>query len=251
VASLRCGPGWPRRMHPLRDEERTSRFPRSQAHSPGNGGEGDHRCRVRLRTVGRDSAVSAAIIHDKRERICECCGITSIGRNSRRYCSRQCAVATGIGPRPRPVEDRFWQKVHRIGSLECWRWRGAHVPDGYGSFLLRSNGAGSARFVKVHRLAWVLAHGVIPEGMHVCHRCDVRDCVNPRHLFLGTNSDNVADRVAKGRSAHLRGARNPRAKLTPEAVAEIRATPGVTRKFALRFGVARVQIQRARRGDTW
>ena len=251
MASLRCGPRRARRMRPLRDEERTIHFPRSEADGPGHRSTGHNRCGIRLCAVGADSTVSAAIIHDKRERICECCGITPIGRNSRRYCSRQCAVAGGIGPRPRPVEDRFWQKVHRIGSLECWRWRGAHVPDGYGSFLLSSNGAGSARFVKVHRLAWILAYGVIPEGMHVCHRCDVRDCVNPRHLFLGTNSDNVADRVAKGRSARLRGARNPRAKLTPEAVAEIRANPGVTSEFALRFGVARVQIQRARRGDTW
>lgn len=86
---------------------------------------------------------------------------------------------------------RFAAQTER--SDGCWRWKGTHIWNGYGRF-----GVGGAH-VLVHRFAYEQAFGPIPEGMWVLHRCDVRDCVRPDHLFLGTVIDNVHDMMAKGR----------------------------------------------------
>ena len=149
----------------------------------------------------------------------------------------------------------FWAKVDRRGPDECWPWKGGHVPDGYGVICLPMElGRWGWGTVKVHRYAYFLEHGSLPPaGLQVLHRCDVRDCVNVAHLFVGTNADNVADRVSKGRSASQRGERNPRAKLTPAQVAEIRAMGGGTNTaiLAARFGVSMMTIQNAIAGRTW
>lgn len=89
------------------------------------------------------------------------------------------------------IEDRFWAKVDRGG--ECWLWTAGRDSSGYGS--LRT---GHTK-VSAHRLSWQLHHGQIPPGQNVLHRCDNPRCVRPDHLFLGTQADNVADMVAKGR----------------------------------------------------
>ncbi len=157
------------------------------------------------------------------------------------------------GPKPRPAAVRFLEKVAVAGPDDCWRWVGAHASGGYGSMLVSSYG-GRIRLrlsMRVHRFAWLHWIGPIPDGQHVCHACDVRDCVNPRHLFLGTNADNVADRVKKGRSAVQRGESNPRSKLTDAAVREIRSVIGRTRELAAKYGVSREMVQRARSGQFW
>lgn len=92
--------------------------------------------------------------------------------------------------------ETFWSKVDTTG--ECWLWLAARIPPyGYGNFGGTQDGV---RWVKLaHRHAYELAHGPIPEGMWVLHRCDNPPCVRPDHLFLGTHADNMRDMVAKGR----------------------------------------------------
>lgn len=94
-----------------------------------------------------------------------------------------------------PWQERFWKYVEKTDG--CWWWRGACQGDRlrYGFMS-----AGSvARRIKAHRLSWELAHGEIPTGLCVCHKCDNPLCVRPDHLFLGTQKDNSQDMVRKGR----------------------------------------------------
>jgi hypothetical protein len=85
--------------------------------------------------------------------------------------------------------EEFWSLVQKGKRDECWLWQAGHFTHGYGSY----------RQDYAHRIAWRLRYGPIPEGMCVLHRCDVMGCCNPRHLFLGTQADNLADMRAKGR----------------------------------------------------
>lgn len=90
-----------------------------------------------------------------------------------------------------PVE-RLWERVTK--TTGCWVWRGTTNNKGYGML-----GIGRERQVLAHRVAWESANGHVPDGMFVCHKCDNPRCVRPDHLFLGTNSDNIQDSIAKGR----------------------------------------------------
>jgi hypothetical protein len=94
-------------------------------------------------------------------------------------------------------EDRFWSRVDKTDG--CWLWTGWTSRFGYGR-IKRDN-----RECLTHRVSWELTNGPIPDGMCVLHRCDVPACVRPDHLFLGTKTDNAADRTAKGRT-HRHGA---------------------------------------------
>ena len=109
----------------------------------------------------------------------------------------------------------FAARVDKRGPDECWLWIGQKDKNGYG------RSARKGPNVYPHRVAWRLANGDIPADMEVAHRCDVRNCCNPAHLFLATHEENMKDCMTKNR--HVFGAASHHAKLTTEQVIEIRA----------------------------
>lgn len=113
---------------------------------------------------------------------------------------------------------RFLTKVC-FGLSDCWYWFGCTDEIGYGR-LVHYKGEN-----KAHRISWLLFKGDIPKGLKVLHKCDIRNCVNPDHLFLGTQKENVQDMFKKGRQHSNRapeGERNHMSKLTEEKVKSIR-----------------------------
>jgi hypothetical protein len=145
------------------------------------------------------------------------------------------------------IVAQLWSQVEFTPT--CWVWRGYRQLNGYGNIERQRNHVRTV--IGTHRLSFELAYGPIPEGMEVCHRCDVRRCVRPDHLFLGTHAENVADMWSKGRGVappRLVGLRNHNARLGADQIAEIRrrwAAGGVKqRDLALEYGVGQSSIWR-------
>jgi HNH endonuclease len=145
---------------------------------------------------------------------------------------------------------RFWTHVDSSGGPDtCWLWTGHISENGYGVVGIKG------KEYKAHRVSYFIEHGRIDNDRLVLHRCDVRDCVNPAHLFLGTPKDNSQDAVRKKRNTKLYGERNGKAKLTRAAVLAIRRIckrGGVYQKtVAKQFGVSEATVSYVVSGGRW
>ncbi len=134
----------------------------------------------------------------------------------------------------------------RGGPDACWPWVGGKSKGGYGIFGL------NRKSVLAHRAAWAFAHSAMPPAViKVLHDCDNPACQNPAHLFLGTQADNVADMIAKGRKRVAAGERTGNAKLTVRQVAEIREDGRSQSVIAADYGVTQTTVSRIKLRQTW
>ena len=144
---------------------------------------------------------------------------------------------------------RFWSKVVIKGEDDCWEWQNATQSRGYGSLGIGKKG----RTGLAHRVAYFLAYGDFPDGLCVLHKCDNRKCCNPNHLFLGTNQDNVDDKVSKARQA--KGESHGKSKLTIEKVKEIRSLYETGdysfKKLGDKYKISSTNARGIVKGDYW
>jgi hypothetical protein len=150
---------------------------------------------------------------------------------------------------------RFWSKVDKDGPVPahrpelgpCWIWTAGHFDTGYGSFWMNGKSHGA------HCVSLDIALGPSVEGLQSLHRCDVRPCVRPDHLFRGTHDDNMADKVSKGRVFRPQGSIHPLSALTDDAVRAIRRMYGKVPRatLAAEHGVSGDHITAVATGRAW
>ena len=150
------------------------------------------------------------------------------------------------------VSERFWEKVDIRSDDECWNWKASIRSDGYGQLNRGKRGLGME---SAHRVSWTIHFGDIPVGLHILHSCDNKLCVNPSHLFLGTNSDNVSDKVKKDRQ--MKGESVPTSKLNRKDIKEIRklyvpwSRDYSIASLAKQFNVSYAAIYKVVSRETW
>lgn len=145
------------------------------------------------------------------------------------------------------LPERFWVRVLPLPT-GCWRWLGGKHPFGHGRFHV------NGRAASAHVVAYEAFIGPMPEGMFGLHRCDIPDCVNPWHVFPGTQADNMRDKCAKGRQYRPIGDLHPQRKLSADQVRTIRyrlAKGEAPVALAVEFGVHRNTIYSVKTGQNW
>lgn len=176
---------------------------------------------------------------------CTVCGAKALARGlCRRHYYQQYRKERFAPLDPdRSLRERVLAKVVKADN-GCWLWTAGRRHDGYGMIWR------GGRAVRAHRVSYELFCGPVTDDDVICHRCDVRNCINPEHLFLGTRLDNNQDKVAKGDQPHGEG--HWRARFTDEDVLLIRSMRHVSdRAMAERFGVNQSTIWRIRSGNRW
>ncbi len=204
-----------------------------------------------MRKISREAILAEPV------RFCEGCGTALTWRQNdspyqfrrRRFCSQKCALPKAVmawrATLP-SLEDRFWSHVDKTG--DCWIWVAFRTPFGYGAVQV------SGKKVHAHRVAYELTHGAIPVGMCVMHKCDNPPCVRPEHLCLGTASENTKDMYNKGRDRAARGEHSGAAKLTDQAVKDIRRRSSSGERkcdLAVEFGVSKATVTLVTQRRAW
>jgi len=153
------------------------------------------------------------------------------------------------GPKPLPLEVRLERNSIPEPNSGCCLWLGAVAPNGYGTTNI---GGRSGVTRGAHQAAWIARHGAIPRGMFVCHQCDVKICINPDHLYLGTPAQNSADAIARDRVARGEARRN--AKLSDDMVRTIWEMHGArasSRVIGNHVGVDSRHVRKVLDGSIW
>jgi len=143
--------------------------------------------------------------------------------------------------------ERFSSRFAKAGDADCWNWAGRKFKSGYGKF------SAGGEYRRAHRLAWEMRNGPIPDGMVVLHSCDNPACVNPAHLSIGTQRDNMRDMIAKGRArpGYVAGEKVGTSLLKTEQVQDIKTKRMSSRKFAALYGVSQRAVMAIWGGVTW
>lgn len=169
-----------------------------------------------------------------------------------KFCSKKCYVKWQTGREKFPRKERFMKYVKKSGK--CWLWTGYRMPNGYALF-----GIGERKHPMrlAHRCSYTMFIGPIPKDKLVLHKCDIRHCVKPKHLWIGTQQDNMDDMNRKGRRVRKgsKGEEHPRAKLTESDIFKIREMY-IPRKFSLikvakLFGINHTHVHRIVHGISW
>lgn len=188
------------------------------------------------------------------ERTCVICDKTfapSRKRPNARCCSKACGSKLGARTDSKTPDQKiasFWARIDQSG--DCWVWTGAKAKSGYGAVTI------FGKTKPAHRVAYELAHGVaLTSRQFVCHSCDNRACCNPAHLWVGSNQDNIEDMLRKGRQ-HLnrgtvRGERHGNAKLTEDAVRQIRTSSKRPTELASEYGLSINAVCAVLTRQTW
>lgn len=133
----------------------------------------------------------------------------------------------------------------------CWNWMSAKNSDGYGRFYWQE--VGKQCRLTAHRAMWFSLYGSIPKDMCVLHKCDNPGCVRPSHLYVGTQLQNIADRVSRGRGGgwKIRGELHVNAKISESHVRLIRESPLSQSELTSIIGIGKSQINRIKRKESW
>jgi len=141
--------------------------------------------------------------------------------------------------------ERFYEKVMPEPMSGCWLWMACTNNQGYGRFKI------DGKMQMAHRSSYKIHVGPIPDELCILHKCDTPGCVNPEHLFPGTNADNVRDRENKGRGNSLCGEDQGNAKLTKNDVRDIRTKRMNQREFAEIYGISRQNVSAIQLNKSW
>jgi len=149
------------------------------------------------------------------------------------------------------LAERLLARVEYEPNTGCWLWSGASSREGYGH--IRDSG----RVTLAHRASYKVHREPPPAGVQVCHKCDTPACVNPAHLFLGTNAENAADRNRKGRArgGANKGPAHPLSRLSVADIARIRVLAASRiqpqRLIAAQYGISQGHVSAILNGRRW